>query len=321
MPSGRPPSADITAKVDAARKLIQADPDLSYAKVARQVGTTGETLRRRLNDLDRDGAPGGGQITPADPLDTELDPGEIPVVKLDYRDSDVLYVYPLGDIHKGSPQHAGEKWRSWLEYLAEHDNTSMLGTGDFLNAALTTSVSDTYEETSPVGVAKRELRAELKPLADAGRLDILIPGNHEARVHRAIGDCPIEDVADALCVPYSRSAALLVYQVGDQEYEIFVRHGSGSGRSGAQAGRMERESQIIIADVYVAGHTHRQNVINGVIFERQGDEVVRRRQKYVTSGSFLSYEAYAATAGLPPADIGAPRIRLDGARKRVFVSV
>jgi len=102
---------------------------------------------------------------------------------------------------------------------------------------------------------------------------------------------------------------------------VAIRHGSGSGRAGAQATRMERESQTVIADLYVTGHTHRQQVLRGAVFQRQGDDIVRRRQLYISSGSFLSYEEYAARFGLSPADIGCPRIRLDGTRKDAHASV
>lgn len=311
----------VTRKVDEALRLLNERPELSVAKAAREVGLSRTTLRDRLNGRVKAGVAPIGEDG-EHPLDTTLDGGEIPVFTLDYSHLPVLYTYPFGDLHKGSPNYAAGKVRSWINYLVSREQTSMMGTGDWLNAALRTSVSDVYEETTPVGRAKRELRAELEPLAEANRIDIAIPGNHEARIHKAVGDCPVEDIADALGVNYSRTSCFLRYIVGDQEYVVYLRHGSGSGRASAQAGRMEREGQIAVADVYVSGHTHRQQVIRGAVFELGADGVAhRRRQVYITSGSFLSYEDYAASLGLPPADIGAPRIRFDGRRKRVFASL
>lgn len=303
--------ADRNGLVERARDLI-ATEKLSQREAAAKVGIPESSLRYRLAKL---GESGGQSATPA----MDLEPGEIPVVYRDYSNLDRLHVFPLGDVHKGSPNFQSEKWAEWLEYIEETPETSMLGTGDFLNVALKDSVSDVYAETTPVGDAKWDLADELRPIKD--RIDILIPGNHEARIHRAIGDCPIRDVARTLEVPYASAAALIVYRVGEIEYEVYLRHGSGSGRAGAQATRMERESQTVIADVYVTGHTHRQQAVRGAIFCRDGRHVVRRRQLYVSSGSFLSYEDYAARFGLPPADVGCPRIRLDGTRRDPHVSI
>lgn len=297
--------------VEAALSELRAGRAKHVAQAARDAGAPRSTVRDRWH------AEQEGRDAPS----MDLDPGEIPVIRRDYSHLEKLHVFPLGDVHKGSANYQALKWREWCAYVAETDHASFLGTGDFLNVALKDSVSDVYTENLTVGDAKWELVDDLRPIADAGRLDLLLPGNHEGRITRATGDCPIRDVARALEVPYAPVSALLVYVVGDVEYEVAIRHGSGSGRAGAQATRMERESQTIIADVYVSGHTHRQQILRGAVFQRIVDKLVRRRQVYVSSGSFLSYEDYAARTGLPPADVGCPRIRLDGRRKDAHASV
>lgn len=253
-----------------------------------------------------------------DGLSSDVTDNEIPVIFRDYSHLDSLRVYPLGDVHKGSATHQGDRWREWLAYLVSRKDVSMLGTGDFLNAALKDSKSDVYEDVMTVGQAKRELRRELAPLAESGRLDIMIPGNHENRIHRAIGDCPIEDLADSLGCPYARAACLLVYRVGDVEYEIFVRHGTGNGQSLAT---LAKGAAVIKADLYVTGHTHKQAVTVDEYFVREGDRIRRRKRVYLSSGSYLGYEGYAAERGYVPTRIGAPRIHLDGVRHDVHVSV
>jgi predicted phosphodiesterase len=246
---------------------------------------------------------------------------EIPTIHRDYSRERAHYVYPLGDVHKGSPAYDAEKWNEWLAYLKGESNCSLLGTGDFLNAALKTSVSEVYDETYSVGEAKRELRAELKPLAS--RIDLLIPGNHEDRIYKAVGDCPIEDIADSLECPYARKVALVVYQVGSVEYLVYVRHGTGAGGVGARANRLEKQAQTLHADVYISGHTHSQLIFPQEIFmyDPAQQKVVRKRRYFVSSGSFLRYEDYAAGAGMTPTKMGAPRIRLDGERFDIHVSI
>lgn len=243
---------------------------------------------------------------------------EIPVIYRDYSSESRHFIYPLGDVHKGSKTHNKEMWRDWLAYLRKRKIASLLGTGDFLNVGIVGSKSDIYDETMTVGKAKREITHELRSLAETGRIDALAPGNHEDRITRSIGDCPIQDICDSLDVPYIEAAALLVYRVGNQEYEVYMRHGTGSGQSLIGLGK---GAGVIRADIYVTGHTHRQAVTADDWFVREGDDSVRRKRYFVSSGSFLGYEKYAAQRGYPPSRMGAPRIYLDGERWDVHVSI
>lgn len=254
------------------------------------------------------------------PLPVEEGFVEIPVIRRDYSHLKKLRVYPLGDVHIGSPAHNRSKWINWLKYIESAGDTSMLGTGDFLNSALKTSVSDTYEEVMTVGAAKRQLRRDLQPLAEKGLIDGLIRGNHEDRIWKSVGDCPIEDVADFLKVPYASASALFVYVVGDQEYTVYMRHGTGNGQSPAA---LLKAGNIIHADVFVSGHTHRQGVVLEDLFmpDLKRDVVERTARRFVSSGSFLQYERYCATRGYQPAHLGAPRITMSGTDHDVRVSV
>lgn len=245
-------------------------------------------------------------------------PDEIPIIRRDYSGEDKHYIYPLGDIHKGAQTHDRQLWRQWLACLEDRGCASMLGTGDFLNTAIIGSKSDVYDETMTVGDAKRELRHELRALAETGRIDALAPGNHEDRITRAIGDCPIRDICDELDIPYIRAAALLVYTVGDVEYEVYMRHGTGAGQSLAQ---LAKSGQVIRADVYVTGHVHRQAVTADDFFVRKGQKMARAKRYFVSSGSFLGYENYAAQRGFAPGRLGAPRIFLDGRRWDIHISL
>ena len=51
---------------------------------------------------------------------------------------------------------------------------------------------------------------------------------------------------------------------------------------------------MIRADIYVHGHIHNQAARVGDTFEMSGEGVGRRKFIALTSGSFLSYETYAA---------------------------
>src|SRR5579859_2101131 len=138
---------------------------------------------------------------------------EIPLVVRDYCNDTRHYLYPLGDVHIGASTHHAAMWEQWLEFLESKANASMLGTGDFLNTAILGSKSDVYDEKMTVAQAKRKLVKQLEPLAKLGRIDALMPGNHEDRITRATSECPIRDVAETLDIPYIEAAARVLYMV------------------------------------------------------------------------------------------------------------
>lgn len=249
--------------------------------------------------------------------DTE-EPVELPLIQRDYGHEDRHYLYAIGDVHIGAKSHHSRMWQQWLDFLLAKPNASLLGTGDFLNTAILGSKSDVYDERMTVGEAKRLLIDQLAPLAEAGRIDALMPGNHEDRITRAIGDCPIRDVADSLNVPYIEAAGMFLYEIGQITYRVFMRHGTGNGQA---LSALAKGRGVIPADVYITGHTHRQQVLAEDIFDVESNRVGRKKWYAVSSGSFLGYERYAAQRGYSPGRLGAPRIFFDGKRHDLHVSI
>jgi predicted phosphodiesterase len=245
---------------------------------------------------------------------------EIPVIRRDYSNQAQHHLYALGDVHKGAKMHDRDRWRQWLDYLAGEDDVSLLLNGDLLNAAIIGAKSDVYDETMTVGDAKRELVEEVRPLAEQGKVDGANPGNHEDRITRAVGDCPIQDLCWLLDVPYFEASALFVYTVGDVDYKVFVRHGTGNGQSLAG---LEKGANVVDADLYITGHTHKVGVTANDIFvlTDDGSRLERRHRYFTSSGSFLALERYAAQRGYSPTRLGAPRIFLDGTKRDVRISV
>lgn len=269
-----------------------------------------EPFREECREACERGRASGLSLTPSS--DPEGQYEEIPVIRRTY-DASHHYVYPLGDIHLGAKAHHAKAWGEWIKYLVDHKGTSMIGTGDFLNGAIIGSKSDVYDERLTVGQAKRQFRDAIRPLAEEDRVDLLVRGNHEDRCVRVTGDDPVEDVAEFLGVPYVPASALIVYEIGDIEYRVYVRHGTGNGQSVAA---LEKSQKVMDADVYITGHTHSQIVKAGEVFTLAEDGLTtkRRRLLYFSAGSFLGLEPYAAAKGYAPTRIGAPRLYLDGRR-------
>lgn len=285
----------------------------SIRSAARDLGVDESTLRRRVRKhLGRPAAPG---------LDSEQ---EIPVIVRDYSSFESLRVYPMGDFHIGSPYHAQAKLEEWINYIVETPNATILNTGDNLNSAILGAKSDVYAERYPVQTAMEQFEERFEPVADAGRLDVLTGGNHEARIYRAVGIDVMRVVARDLGVPHYEGAAVILYKVGGERYIFWVRHGTGNAPASMNA--VTAAGYVALADVYLTGHTHRQNVVLDDFFLPEGldsDEprMIRSPRRYVTSGSFVRYERYAAERGYAPSHLGAPRIFLDGTRHDFHVSI
>jgi predicted phosphodiesterase len=262
--------------------------------------------------------PGGHQ----DGLPENPTKQEITVFDRDYSHLESLRVYPIGDLHIGGPEHASDQLDEWLQYLADAKNASMLNTGDNTNCAIKTSVSETYDERMSVGEAREMQTAKFKPLAEANKIDAVIDGNHEDRIYRATGDSPNAAVCQALGINYERATCVVRYTVGDQQYDVYLRHGTGGGRKiGSAINNLQDQENVIDADIYVSGHTHTQVAFVKDIFVPTDEGFDRKKRLFVCSASFVGYEEYAKKAGYAPAHIGAPRLYLDGRRKDAHASV
>lgn len=285
----------------------------SKAEAARKLGMPPSTFKGRLAAIER-----GLVHGPSEGTDDYV---EVPVIHRDYSHLPYLCVFPIGDVHKGSPAHDTAVWRAWLDKVNEFENSSIILTGDLFNTALKTSVSESYDECLTLRGAREELEWELEPLKS--KIDLAIPGNHEARFYRAVGDCPVAVVADKLGVPYAQEVAFVVYHVGEQRYTFLVRHGSGGGMIGARAGRLLRQAEAFDADVYISGHTHAMQAFPSEQFkiDPKTDKPSRHRRYFIASGSFLRYEPYAAVQAYPPTMLGAPLVFLGGADYRVHVTI
>lgn len=316
-------SPDLSRAVEWARKYLEDNPKASRSEAAREASkATGQDLRRQTLNYRLEHAPPA--LVEHDNLnEVPTDTREIPVFTRDYSSQAKHTVYPVGDLHMGAKEHAAERLDEWLDYIAKTRYTSVLNTGDNFNCAIPGSVSDSHTEKLTVGEARKIGKQKFKRLSDLDKLDLLADGNHEWRVYRATGDSPNSAIADDLGVNYTRSICIVRYLVGDEEYDVFFRHGTGGGKKlGASVNNLQDQENIIDADIYVSGHTHTQVAFPKDIFVKGDDgEYTRKKRLFVCSASFLAYEEYAANAGFVPAHIGAPRIFLDGRRRDMHASV
>ncbi len=270
-----------------------------------------------------EGLQGGG--APPEPL-----PGPVPYFALDEgEDFDSIYVIPM-ELHIGAEEFDMVRFLEWREWILNTPNARVLLLGDILEFATRNSVSDVYSQTIPPEAQMLEAVSLLAPLRQ--QIWGLVEGNHEGRAAREVGLHPGRWLAMALQVPYfpGRQGTIKVrFGRGANgkpvAYLIAFAHGSSYARTpgGRLAAAWRLPAIVANADVYICGHSHGHVVDMGTRFVVDPHNNCVREEKFyvVLAGSFLNYGGYAREKGWAPLGVGCPRIRLDGRKKDVHVSI
>lgn len=248
-------------------------------------------------------------------------------------DLDHLELIAISDIHPGSPQFDLDAFRKWIRWLQAAPNRFAILNGDLIDAATRNSKGDPYSATMSPGEEAKWICAELEPVKD--RLLCCNTGNHEERIYRQDGVDMSELIADKLGIPYSGEGTLLKVAFGKRKstptdhkhgpiiYAVYATHGStASRRPGGKANRLEELGQIVVADVYIVGHTHQPICFANEIMlpDVRTNKISSMTRYFVNSGAFMRYGGYGERHGYTPSPPGAvPIVRLSGREKAVQV--
>lgn len=239
------------------------------------------------------------------------------------------YIVPLSDLHIGDKRFNFKKLKGYLDWIRENDALIILN-GDILTADIKGSVGDVYNSAmSPQ--EQLDFAIEIfKPFSD--KIIGIVEGNHEARISKEVGIDITKILATSLGRQdfYDPDSILLHIRLGRDKfgkkigYTIYSIHGWSNGRkAGSKLNSILDLRGNVFADCYIASHTHTQGVIvemfRMIDYRNRKDLFVK--QTFVSAGSFLDYGGYSEKKGLPMAKLGSPRIRLDGTRKDLHVSV
>lgn len=238
--------------------------------------------------------------------------------------ADAAYIVPIGDVHLGSTAF-GEKGRTtllgYLNWVKERENARIVIMGDLFDVATRTSPTSPFESSSSEYRKAVEL---FKPYAS--KIVSACRGNHCQRLINFAGYDPMEQFCAELNIPYMGLSMAIKFEVGSEEYYGYFHHSTGGGGSlGSALNRAVKLQDIVQGmDFYCKGHAHQ--LVNGsrVVYRpnKTGTALEEHRMLYVDCGSFLDYpESYAEMMMLSPGKLGSPRIRLNGRKHDVHVSM
>lgn len=246
----------------------------------------------------------------------------------DLPDLECVYLLPISDMHLGDPMCNIDKFYRYREWIEQTPNAYVLLNGDIMNTAIKASVSDVYGETISPGEQIKLAVKIFAPIKD--RILAVVAGNHERRIYKETGVDVMEVVAVQLGAYYAGNEAFLKLRCGKAEngkpvaYIVYATHGWAGGRTpGSKVNSLQKLGEIVLADVYIASHTHFMTAHQDVYLvpDSRNNRIMQIKRTYVSSGAFLDRGGYAAQKGYPPAKLGSPRLRLDGRKRDVHVSI
>ncbi len=199
--------------------------------------------------------------------------------------------------------------------------------GDLCESAIIGSKGDVYQATMNTSQCKKRVRDLMKPLADENRIIGMDSGNHENRIYKSTGNDISLDIAMMLGIEdvYDKQGLCGTIKIGDIKYSFYIKHGSGGGKTQAyKMNKMKKMAGVIInCDIYFIAHFHDILTfqIQPILIDVEKNEKYTSKQTFVSSSSFLEYGDYAEDGDYEPAKTGSPRVRLNGNKKDIHVSI
>jgi hypothetical protein len=247
------------------------------------------------------------------------------------------YLIPIGDIHIGDPcftQNSLKKLKGYVNWVKDNPNSRVFIMGDLFNVSTRTSVSTPFGQRDD----EEKLAVDLfKPIKN--QIIGVIAGNHERRVKNSanlnllLSFCRILDIEDK----YYGISQVVNFRVWKrrrrgnegswgQQYLVYFHHSVGGGSTvGGKLNRAAKLREIVEGcSCYVCGHNHMLgHAITSIKVPniRKGT-IENKPQHMVDSGGFVEWDnSYCEEKQLPPLKIGSPRIRLDGMKFDLHVSL
>lgn len=233
-----------------------------------------------------------------------------------------INLYPLGDLHIGSPEFNHEMWKKWKQMVLADPYGKVVLVGDLMDNGLKTSKTDSYTATMQPFDQKEWLKRELKDIIKQDKVLGAIDGNHELRTNQLVGDYILYDVFAKYDIEdlYRPNMAFLKVNLGFKNkerqwsYSIVLGHGASNNKTKNFSYALDG------MDVFITGHTHEPNSPwrKKIIIDTKNEIVKEQRFLHLVVPSFLKYGGYGLRGMyMPTANDVIPIIRLSGTEKKI----
>ena len=120
---------------------------------------------------------------------------------------------------------------------------------------------------------------------------------------------------------YANYQGVVNYTLNQRSFDVSVWHGAGGGStSGGAMNRLVKQSNTVLADIYLMGHVHQRQACSKQLYipDARNNKIDLMQQYFIVTGSALTHEnSYAEMAGFAPSNVGFPKIQLSVKRKMV----
>lgn len=229
-------------------------------------------------------------------------------------------IAPLFDVHLGNYGHRDEKFRSYIQWIAENDHVYAVCGGDLMENALDDGRGMSYDQDINPTNQMEEMTRMLAPIAH--KILVMIPGNHEWRTYHKTGIDPMRVIAERLNIPYFDGPVLLSLIAGDHRFKFYIQHGTGNSQT--KGGKMNSAGRprkwLDFVNFILSGHVH-DPVVNSestIVEDPANCRLLYLPTWTVIAPSFLRWEGtYAYRAGYSPPGPGGVALHLyeDGSYK------
>lgn len=250
-----------------------------------------------------------------------------------------IYVIPVGDIHRSSPQCDTERWLEFCDWAKKKRWAYFLGMGDYDDFASTSeriilsdpklheSSRETIEDLQRSHTTR--LAKEMSFMRD--RTIGILGGNHYGNFIN--GTTTDHLLAEKLGTTYLGVSAFIRLRLitphgSRHSVDIWAHHGKGAARlAGGSINRVQQMAETAEADIYLMGHDHKKTISfipRLRLQEGARANTIKLKQRKILlarTGSFLrgytpGHASYIVDGAMSPTDLGVVKIELTVKRRQ-----